>query len=425
MNILVENSGYHLLNMGDLAMLQVAIERLNKVFPSASITVFTNYPDRLSKHCPGTLAIMPEGRNTWVSRPLIGKLHKNRVTRKLWPKIEEKARYNFPTSYNKFLKFKMAKFPTSLRESEKFFEVFQLSDLVIATGGGYITDAFMNETNTKLDMLSLAAKVGKPTAMLGQGMGPLKDKVNQKKAASILPLINVISLRESKASLPLLKSIGISHDRVTVTGDDAIELAYNARPEEIGQHVGINLRVAKYSDVTEDSIQTLKNVFQEFAIGKNIQLLPVPIDRASFDQYIDSDVTSIQKLLQGFDDESDGGSSLDTPIKVIRQVGKCRVVVTGSYHGAVFALSQGIPVIGLAKSQYYIDKFAGLAGQFPGGCRTLILSSDSLEKDLRSNLEYFWSNAEQLRDQFLKAAKHQIELSWSVYQKLSQLNKVS
>ena len=46
---------------------------------------------------------------------------------------------------------------------------------------------------------------------------------------------------------------------------------------------------------------------------------------------------------------------------VIERVGECRVVVTGSYHGAVFALAQGIPVVALVKSPYYVNKMAGLA----------------------------------------------------------------
>lgn len=423
MNILVENSGYHLLNMGDLAMLQVAIKRLRDLFPSARITVFTNHPDRLNTCCLGTYALMPEGRNIWVSKPLVANLHKSKLTQATWPKFEKQIRHNFPSIYNNVLRLKLAKSPEKLKATETFFKVIQSSNLVVSTGGGYITDAFMNETGAKLDMLALAANLGKTTAMLGQGMGPLRDENHRRKVATVLPLVDVISLRESKASLPLLQSIKIPQDKITVTGDDAIELAYRARPEKIGQNIGINLRIAKYSNVSEDSIQLLRDILQKFAIDREVDLLPVPIDRASFHGYIDSDMASIQKLLQGFDNDSDGGSSLDTPIKVIQQVGKCRVVVTGSYHGGVFALSQGIPVIGLAKSQYYIDKFSGLSGQFPGGCKTLLLSSDNLRDDLKSALDYFWNYAEQLREPLLKAANQQIMLGQCVYSKLAQLCK--
>ena len=35
------------------------------------------------------------------------------------------------------------------------------------------------------------------------------------------------------------------------------------------------------------------------------------------------------------------------------------VEVTGSYHAGVFALAQGIPVVGLLQSAYYEQKFIG------------------------------------------------------------------
>ena len=71
------------------------------------------------------------------------------------------------------------------------------------------------------------------------------------------------------------------------------------------------------------------------------------------------DVETLRELLAGLGD-SDGGASLETPQLVIDRVGECKVVVTGSYHGAVFALAQGIPVVALVKSPYYVNKMAGL-----------------------------------------------------------------
>ncbi|MFI6772593.1 polysaccharide pyruvyl transferase family protein [Nocardia sp. NPDC050412] len=44
-----------------------------------------------------------------------------------------------------------------------------------------------------------------------------------------------------------------------------------------------------------------------------------------------------------------------TPVDVFRQVGRCRVLVTNAYHLAVFALSQGIPAVGITASEYYDD----------------------------------------------------------------------
>ena len=55
------------------------------------------------------------------------------------------------------------------------------------------------------------------------------------------------------------------------------------------------------------------------------------------------------------------GTSIEGTITTIA---RCRLVVTGSYHAALFALSMGVPAIGIATSRYYEDKFLGLADQF-------------------------------------------------------------
>ena len=60
-------------------------------------------------------------------------------------------------------------------------------------------------------------------------------------------------------------------------------------------------------------------------------------------------------------------------VDVFEQIGFCRVLITGSYHAGVFALAQGVPSICVAQSQYYVDKFVGLADQFGEGCRVIQL----------------------------------------------------
>jgi Polysaccharide pyruvyl transferase len=41
-------------------------------------------------------------------------------------------------------------------------------------------------------------------------------------------------------------------------------------------------------------------------------------------------------------------------------VAGCRVVLTSSYHAAVFALARGIPAVGISSTPYYDGKFGGL-----------------------------------------------------------------
>jgi colanic acid/amylovoran biosynthesis protein len=158
-------------------------------------------------------------------------------------------------------------------------------------------------------------------------------------------------------------------------------------------------------------------VLHDAARKNHASLIPIPISRNERE----SDANNIRRILAGYDDMSDGGQNLDSPLKVIRQVGSCRVVVTGSYHAGVFALSQGIPVVGLANSQYYIDKFFGLAAQFGTGCQIIFLDDGQLAKKLSNAIDFAWSGADQVRPPLLEAAKRQIEMGWDAYRRVRDL----
>jgi colanic acid/amylovoran biosynthesis protein len=111
----------------------------------------------------------------------------------------------------------------------------------------------------------------------------------------------------------------------------------------------------------------------------------------------------------------------ETPAELVRRVGRCRVVVTGTYHGAVFALAQGIPAVGLAQSEMYFDKFRGLAAQFGDGCQIVRLDDTQFPQRTAEAIKELWLSAESLRPQLLASSARQIELGRSAYQRIHAL----
>ncbi len=422
MRILVENSGYHLRNMGDLAMLQVAIDRLQKFWPDALIQVFTKSPERLIEYCPNTLPLSASGRKSWLS-PLINtnKYVPSQRFTKQWTNVESKFKNSFPLLASSFLKFKVKNKPNLVKDIEEFIDAVSNADLVVASGGGYITSTFKPTAIGALETLGLAIRLGKPTVMFGHGLGPINDDELLNITKKVLPAVNLITLREKRAGIPLLKSLNVSSERVITTGDDAVELAYQARSAVMGNAIGVNLRVAKYSNVDQSVVKVVRSSLHDAAKNHDAALLPVPIDHLFLEGYVEPDSVTIQKLLEGYDDTSDGGKSLDTPLMVIKQVGLCRVVVTGSYHAGVFALSQGIPVIGLAKSMYYVDKFSGLADQFGVGCEVILLDDPQLKTKLVASINKAWESSENLRPQLLETARKQVDLGLAAYQRMYEM----
>ena len=233
--------------------------------------------------------------------------------------------------------------------------------------------------------------------------------------------LNFISLHyvEGVEGQKLLESLGVSPDKIITTGDEAIELANKNKSCEIGKGLGINLRVARYSGVKEDFINVLGPILQKFARHYSAPIMGIPIAVHS----LASDQERIRELTAGFEGYVDEGSNLDSPMGVIRQVSRCRVVVTGAYHAAVFALAQGIPSVCLVASPYYAAKFLGLEDLFGVGCKTVFLNDRSFPGKIEIALEAAWESAEVVRKHLLEAAMRQVEAGRNAYKLIPEVLK--
>ena len=81
---------------------------------------------------------------------------------------------------------------------------------------------------------------------------------------------------------------------------------------------------------------------------------------------------------------------LTTPEDLVTAVARCRAVVTGSYHAALFSLAAGVPAVCLTKSPYYDAKFGGLAALFPGACHTVSLGGPEAAARLEEAVREAW-----------------------------------
>lgn len=409
-------------NMGDVSMLQVAVDRLHKLFPTACIEVLTDSAENLALFCPAARPLDNRGRALWLANGvLLGRYSDLApgwiVELLVWFKGMIRARR--PNFLNAVLvkRFKRRNRSEDAEAVAAFASALQNADLLLICGAGGFYDGCRGWNLEMLDLLEAAIQRKTPVVMLGQGFGPLSDPVVLKRAAKILPLVNFITLRGGRGSLDLLRSVGIPESKVQTTGDEALELAYESRSEEPGRSLGICLRFAASATTNDNDIERMRPVLQDFARRHNVSLIPLPIAM----QVYTRDDLAIKQLLIGFDEESDGGKTLDSPLKVIKQASLCRVVVTAAYHSAVFALAQGIPVIGLAKSAYFSGKLLGLQDQFGEGCQTILLNEQDWPDKLNTAIERAWQDADELRGTLQAAALRQIELTRSSYERLKHL----
>jgi polysaccharide pyruvyl transferase WcaK-like protein len=403
--VLVEPSDYVLRNAGDMAMLRTAVSRLIKKWPNALIQVLSDEPDTLQAFCPEVTPLPSAGRRYWVQML--------RVPERFPNVVQNHAAELVKVLWRRKLGWQNRAALTNLCE---FTKAVANADLVMVTGMGGITDAFPEYATNLLETLALAVRCRRYVAMVGQGFGPLHIPKLVARARVVLSHIDFIGLREDRASLPLLLSLGVALDRVMTTGDDAIEMVYRLRRDSLGDGLGINLRIADYSGVDKCMLEPLRQVLRDATRVHRAPMVPLPISHVPGE----ADVTTIRYLTDVDDDRFSEGSPLEALDIVIREVQKCRLVITGSYHAGVFALANGIPTIGLAKSTYYIDKFMGLSAMFGPGCETVLLENRGFPQHLKDAIARLWNAAERFRPMLLANAARQIELGHEAYNRISE-----
>jgi len=409
-------------NMGDVAMLQVAVARLFSLWPDAHIEVLTDSGSNLAKYCPGASPLSRPDCACWLSdhffsgrfqrflpKQVVAQLNAlKHTTGFCWPSLME-----FATILR--LKFKDSN--GARKNFKTFLAAVSDCDLFVVCGSGGFADSCRQWNLYILGAMTAALRRGKIVAMFGQGIGPLGDPLVLSWAKQVLPKATLIGLRGTRGGKDLLEHTGVARSSMMTTGDEAIELSNAIHSTELGTAIGVNLRVASYSGVEQGTTKVVGSVLREFARQHQVNLLPIPI--ATHD-YAD-DRKTIRQLLTGFDDESDGGSTINTPQKLIEQTARCRIVVTGAYHAAVFALAQGIPAVCLSNSPYYLAKFEGLEDLFDVGCTTIALDDPQLTIKLTAAMEEAWNSVDRVRLPLLRAAATQIEKGRSAYRHIRSL----
>lgn len=411
MKILVEPNAHNLVNVGDIAMLQVAVRRLRERWPDATIGVITDAPGALARYCPGTSPVSAAGRRIWFGEALLT----NRLLEMLpargaaaSSRLGRFVRRTWPRAARSIIAAKCALKREPVTELDSFFTAMTSADLLVVSGAGAITDAFAPLALTILDLVDFAVARGTPTAMFGQGIGPIGDKALYGRATDVLPKVAVIGIRERLHGLPLLRLLGVPESRIFDTGDDAVELAIDQASPGPRSAVGVSVRIARYSGVDDKTLADIRAALEDIEGRYETEFVGLPVSR----YWKERDAEAIAALLPGDVAVSEPIDAAD----IIERIARCRAVIAGSYHAAVFALSQGVPVLALAASDYYVWKFEGLADEFGMGCTIVQSAGADLRTRLAIAFESAWGCDEDVRAQLREVAAGQVARGRSAYQ---------
>jgi len=436
MRILVDQGVPHHRNRGNNALLEVAMRRLAKFWPRASFEVISIAPHLCKTYLPGTIPVSPDGLFPYENQ--LGPLDRvlpNSMWRLLfelrevlsdktgWFATPQRMRQmvgSFFSSTRHEVTQETSTFNTRDKVSEASYLRMRDFDLFVAAGGGFMCDFLKQFVLQVLDRLEAAVTHGVPVVMVGQGIGPIDDPELRDRAAQILPFVDYIMIREEAVARPLLDSFNVPRSKVMMTGDDAIELAYQLRSDQIGNGIGLGWRVANYTQLNASHLQAVRSVVLRAARRYSAKLVSVPID------WNERDKDYIEEIMHGHPHCESSWRKFNSSTHAIKQIRQCRLMISSAFHPCVFALSQGIPVIALAGSAAYQDKLSGLSTEFGNrGCQVVHLNDPNVEKRLEEAIHFAWDAAEKLRPQLLHQAERQIQLGHAAYQKIYSLVETS
>jgi colanic acid/amylovoran biosynthesis protein len=237
--------------------------------------------------------------------------------------------------------------------------------------------------------------------MFGQGIGPLTNPRLRRFAGRVMSELDLLTLREGAYSGPFLSSTGVlppERGRLTVgapvltltgtpvwlTGDDALVSQAPGSVvagEDSHAYLGVNVRISSYSGVNDRIGPVFADALWSAAAEHGAGLLALPVSNYPED----ADLPAIRRALGPTPREGVPfvGTPATSPATLMRAAERCRAVVTGSYHAAVFALGRGVPVVALSASDYYDVKFDGLRDLYPGLVETVRLDDTLTAQALR------------------------------------------
>jgi polysaccharide pyruvyl transferase WcaK-like protein len=397
-------------NNGDITMLKTLLQRLRHRYIDAKIRIITNDPDGIKALDQRAEPVVVGDRRLWqVTQALSIPNPEEKPFLQAAFRLDEILSRTLPDEYYALL---AEITPTAYEARQGWEQALNQSDVIFLMGGGYFTDAFAEHAAHLLMTLREGIRRNVPTFIIGGGFEPISDFRLKQIASDVLPHVTAITCREALTSPGVLSSFNVAPEQFAITGDDAIEMANIACPAALGDRIGVSLRDHIYNPIDAGQYQTIRTIIERFAANKHAALQPAPISN-----YLPSDMDAIQRVLPENDNGNSDESVLDTPERLLTEIAHCRIMITGSYHAAVFALSMGIPSICLTRSSHYQYKMSGLLSMFGANPekRVIALDDANFAAKLDSVIHSAWINADAERPLLLTAAKDQIKRGLAAY----------
>ncbi len=273
-------------------------------------------------------------------------------------------------------------------------QALKSSDGLISGGGSLLQDATgLGSIPYYLGIMQLARWCGKPTFVYAQGIGPVNRKMFQPFIARVFKSASYVSVRDEE-SATLLRRYGVPPAHIEVVPDpvmglpdgsgaagklgeaDVIVAAPAAAPtadtaiaegKDSPPVVGVSVRFWRSDRADLDRAAAAL----EALVGRHaVRLRFLPFHRGA-----DEDASRyVMERLAGSGASAKLAPAHDDPQLMLREVGRCALLIGMRLHSLIYAANQEIPLLGLSYDPK-IDQFLQQLGQRAVG------TTDSLDPD--------------------------------------------
>lgn len=367
-----EGPDYH---VGDEAMAQVAIERITSITPPQNVIMACASPEGV----PGTYGIR--------AIPFYSTTRTNR-RRMLFRRPHSFAKSFLSMLYN-----------------------LARCDVVFVCGGGNLTSVWPGVLESRLNLFKWALRMKKRLILASQTLGPFTPS-HKTECETVLSGAEWIGVRDKDFSEQQVSS------KVHFAVDDAVFLrpAHSQETSEIIRHhpslIALSLR--RFGGIDTDELNTICATVARIAQEQGARTVFIPHHAPNKEGDI-----KIARQAQHIWPESAPLIVLDpipmaTALKALTS--ECDWVLTMRYHQLIFALSSGIPAIGLYVDEYTHAKLNGAFEQF--GLEPRLLPARSAASELAPLVEKVRSERNLFREAAGRVAHEALEANLRPYRLL-------
>lgn len=245
------------------------------------------------------------------------------------------------------------------------------SSVLSICGGGSLTSSYGALLRLRSLLAGYALACDVPVVVTGQQIGPLLSGEDEAILRGWLPRAGMVGVRDGDTSVKLGLRAGVPPERLAVTGDDALDLVSMPPPvlpmpcRGARPCVGLSLHLPGSRAERTERLAEMVQCLAPWLRSLDADILWLPHLRSSVPYRCDIQLArdfTVAAGLCGRMVVADSPDYLDTHIKHL--TGLCDFVVSTRYHGLVFALTSGVPGVGVSQDDYTDAKIKGLYAYF-------------------------------------------------------------